>query len=307
MVRNITRTRRHSVDAADMEPNVVASNADDDWLEHARDIVQGEESAGDEAGVIQKLAALFQAHPERDSFELLSHSNDDDLLKIGTWVVGTTAFQTASQDFKNQLRGKTIRLVGCNTAESDEANDVLLALESNFGLQAYGATGIIGLADLDAGGSKSNERADRFTRPTPGASGTHAKAVGAGRGDHRLAPVHAVTESELLRAGPWKPFTTTDRQTLRVGLVAESGQKLDAMFGNLPDRYYQFRGLLRIPSSTTYLKTMTPDNNPRAGRVDTYFSGQLVRITRAPYQGAPFLEYLFWHPDALRAGPSRIR
>jgi hypothetical protein len=269
-------------------PIVVASGGQDSWLAAAREVVVGEGVAKDEDGVIREITRLLDSARDRNAIELLSHSDDDNLLTFDGWTVDVDAFVAASAPFKDSLRGKVIRLVGCATARGPRAQDALRALQDHLGVAAFGTGGLIGTTDLSPEGSAPAKRPQLFEQPDSDAQADAAKE----------SAEFLVTDQELRRGGAPFALLADDRSALVAGLTPESRRVAKSVLGLMPSVAYPFTGILRKPSATLVL---TPDHSAsppgRPGRIDALFRGQLIRFTRGQRGRAGYLERLFWIED----------
>lgn len=273
-----------TVPDANAAPVVVASGGMDDWLEEAREIVVGEGCANDESGVAREISRLLDSMRGRDAIELLSHSNDDNLLTFDGWTVNTDAFLDESQSFKDLLRGKVIRLVGCSTARGRKAKRVLRAMQDKLGVIALGTRGLIGTGDLSPEGSAPAERPHLFEPPDTDDSANSGEPE----------DVFRITDTEIRRGGNPVAFAATDRERLLAELTPESRRVAEQVLGLMPAVTYPFQGILRKPTATIPL-VATPVGLP--GRIDALFRGQLVRFTRGRWRQPGRIESLFWVPD----------
>ena len=254
-------------------PAIVVSGTPDGWLQKARDVITNEGVATDENGVIAEITRLLDENSQRTAIELVSHSDDDNLLWIGGLRIDRAAFSQTSEPFKERLRGKQLRLVGCSTARGSKANAVLRALEGCLGVTALGTHGLIGTVDLGPNGSNSP---DLFEGPSD--KNNERSALQLTEADFRVAP---------------EPFTESDRARLLEGLTRESIDFVETLLARMRPVHYPIPGLLRIPSTVIPLDVTDPAFP--AARVDALFRHQLIRFTRG--HGLSSFERLFWIRD----------
>ncbi|HEX7841105.1 MAG TPA: hypothetical protein VF469_26690 [Kofleriaceae bacterium] len=262
---------------------IVMGDGTDDWLVAARKVVDGEKKAHDPAGIYSALTALLQQIPTPDAVELISHSQENNYLKLGEKaVLDANSMRDAPADLVDKLSGKTLRIVGCYTAVGDLANAALAAIGQALGMEIWGTTGLIGTSDLYPGGLKPNEHAKLLKRPATQSS--HSAIT--------------VTEDDLARGGPPTPFTADLRERLFRSVNDHGRQVLDNLLPPSLDHYYTYPGLLRVPSSQSPLYAV--DSPQRIiGRLDVLFQDQLLRVTRSDWGPDP-VEYLFLLPRPAR-------
>lgn len=259
---------------------IVMGNGADDWLSKARDRVECEEPAGDEAGVNRAIEKLLQRTPKATAIEFISHSQKQNCLKIGSWVIDENAFKAASTSLKNTIDKRVVRVVGCATAIGDEANYALEAISANLGIKdVYGTGGLVGLPDLYQQGTRPTIRPELMKKP---------------RHPRHTEPF-TVTGTELERGGRPRAFAESDREFLANGLNSADKLLVKEAFSILnPTHYYTFPGILREPT-----KTIVLGPEPAKTRLDVLFRDQLLRVTRAQLGQKP-VEYLFLLPMRVR-------
>jgi len=276
---------RPSLGAASDAPCVIAGGDTDDWLAAVRKRLETEVPVLDEAKAMAVLAEWKTSSRQSDAIELVSHSNDDNILAIGAWRLRRGAFQNVPRDVRAWLKHKTIRVVGCSTAIGSVANDVLRYLEEEFEVFAYGAVGVVGIPDLVPTGTNQALRGEIFMRPHEPSEGD-------------LTRENYITESALRRGGDARPFSNADRDLVFGSLAAGFRNRFDELEALLLNRpYFTYPGLLRLPSAYTQLPAR-PDARRRV-RVDSLFHGRLIRIVATETSGRS--EYLFLLTDVERA------
>lgn len=281
------RTRRPNNTVANAAPPVaVVSDGQDSWLAAARNTVIDEGTASDQSSIIREISRLLDEHSEHAAIELISHSDDDNLLVFDGWTVHRDAFRNAPRAFKDRLRGRTIRLVGCSTAHGAAARAVLRSLETNLQVTALGTRGLVGLANLGPEGSDVQQRPRLFVGPGPQASRD---------GDQDSSGLYIIQASDLAPAGDPRPLTEVDREALMSGLASEFRIAVAQILDLVPPVYYAFPGLLRKPSATRRLVPADPGGLP--GRIDALYLGQLIRLTRGTWRQSDYIERLFWVPQ----------
>jgi len=239
-----------AVAAESIEPHVrpllVVSSGSDSWLQSVRAQFKADREVEGEAGVLRAIDELVTQFGERREVQLISHSNDDNLLVFGQWTLNEYAFAGASADLKRKLAGKVLRLVGCNTANGGRARATLHALASRLGVIAKGVGGLIMVPDFGPDG---------------------------------LLPERSTLLGDGTLAG--RREAEVDRVAMLAGLDDRSRravQKVLATVDRVPLRGFDVKGLLRKPSEQVALSG--PDGAP-AGSIDRLFRGDMVRIARA--------------------------
>jgi hypothetical protein len=267
-------------------PAVVVSDGQDAWLEAVRAKITTEKKLmHNEASAMEALISWFTADPGRDEIELISHANDRHLLTVGAWRLGAGTFQGASEELRRNLRGKTLRIVGCATAHGHHARQALCFLQQEFQLTVYGAVGLIGTADLISTGTDPRQRAESFIAPIC------AAGPAASTDDEE----YVVQQVDLERGGRREPFGSTEQELVFGGLPDATWNKLrDTGALLLKHSYFAYPGLLQLPSATWSYEV----GGPRAGtlRADALFRGQVLRLVRSA-PGVDRREYLFLLSD----------
>jgi hypothetical protein len=278
-IRNVQSALHATAEVSNSPPVVVISNTSDSWLKAARDEVDGEGHAVNKKDVINEIKRLLKQFPERDAVELVSHSNSDNLLRIGSWVLDQNAFLNSDEEFRDLVKGKEIRILGCATATGEAANKTLLAMQKKLNVAARGTRGLVGTVDLSAEGSDPARRASLFVAPSETAEDADSR----------------ISVTELLRGGPPVKIEPAQHEALVAGLTSESRLVAREILRLVGDgRAYSYPGLLRLPSATIPLHD---ESGAPVGRIDALFRGQLIRFTWDETSTQPRREYLFLVED----------
>jgi hypothetical protein len=102
----------------------------------------------------------FDAPVMPKTLDLIGHATPDrSLLVLGDWVIdGTKATVTsyfrelADHDVMGRLGITAVRLIGCNTADTDTGRMTILTIAEILGLEVFGTTQLIFNAHYDANG-----------------------------------------------------------------------------------------------------------------------------------------------------------
>lgn len=234
-------------------------------------------------GVITTLKALRAEEYRATNLDLIGHSGPDNLLEIGTWIVGKDAaelqaFCHEAKPLMQDLGMTAIRLIGCNTVEGVLATAVLKALEDKLGCDAFGAGSMVFANAF----SYRQCIFQNLSRPSQ-AGGPVAMPPGTSI-EEELAKLPTYDEAfQVVRATPRAP------EPRDVQLVAEELVELDGLIAR--DRGWRLPGLLRKPSLV--LSAPRPDGTVHP--IDVLFGGELVRIS--PRADPP----IYYRPKDLTA------
>jgi hypothetical protein len=225
-------------------------------------------------GVVKLLAALERSDPEVDYLDLIGHSNGNNLLELGNWVVGKNpteleAFCKEAQPHLKRLGIRAVRLVGCDTAEGVVAKAVLNGLEQGLKIAVYGTGSLI-----DAEHFSYRMCISENFKPASQVSGV----VGASP-PSRSAQIAFRRLRSAMDPGVFD-VTSADPRPPKVGdyiLSPADFARLRAQFKHRDAGAWRMPGLLRKPSFVL----IAPDVNgqPRYP-VEVFFDGELVRLSR---------------------------
>ncbi len=249
------------------------TRAADDELRSIQDVVAGAVLVDGRADVEAILSELARHDGPRTlkTLDLIGHSTPDhSLLMLGDWVIDGTKSRVASYfrgladcDVLSRLGIHSIRLLGCQTAESELARQTLTTLAEIVEIEVYGTTQMIHAAHYDAAGFRAESEhtllpsSDLRSRP-------QFSAVKRGG-----EPYRRVFDVELLPSAPLGIRPLHPRVIADVGPARRILQLIRRTDGA------QMPGLLTTPSCEIAL----PSNKPGwYHRIQMLLDGEFVRI-----------------------------
>jgi hypothetical protein len=296
-IAGATNTRLAAVPAAAPPPApiVLVGRGTDAWLRAVSDRVDGEVLAGSKDELEAELRTALAARPEARAVELISHAigregAQQNLLRVGDWVLSADAAAQLDPGLAKLLAGKVLRVVGCSTAIGGPARAALAALESRLGIPVYGTTRLVGVFDLGPAGVLP-ERYDALLA----------------RASEVPDPVR-LTSRDLARAGAIRVAWTGDpraplREALVAGLSSTAANLVERVIDALGPEVAAFRDA-RLLVQSHDARELQDEAGAPAGRIEILGDGA-VRLTRRA--GEELRSELLLVADAPLAGAGRAQ
>ena len=240
--------------------------------------------------VLGRLLAS-NAEPVPKTLDLIGHSTPDrSLLLLGDWAIDSTgstvrAFfrELADYDVLPRLGVHAVRLLGCQTADTDHGRATLCVIADILGLEVIGTTQMVSSAHYDARGFQDDcKHILMSSNSVPSGSMTRPS----GEPYRRVLDIDSLPSSPLIGCDRSWPIRVADLSTARK--ILQLVRRADGA---------QMPGLLASPTCEIAL----PAAHPRLyHHVQVLLAGEFVRVY-PDGDGKPGIVFAVGDPSALRA------